>query len=93
MRIISTLFILVLFFALGIFIAQNTHRVPLTYFWSEWDVPLRVVVLVPLVLGLVYALVAQVLERVGAERKTRRLEKKLRELEQEVERLRGAEDA
>jgi hypothetical protein len=40
-------------------------------------------------LGLVFALVAQVLERIGAGRKTRRLEKKLRELEQEIERLRG----
>jgi uncharacterized integral membrane protein len=89
MRILSTLLIMALFFALGVFIVQNTHRVPLTYFWGEWEAPMWAVVLETFMLGLVFALVAQVLERIGAGRKTRRLEKKLRELEQELERMRG----
>lgn len=93
MRILSTLLIMILFFALGVFIVQNAHRVPLTYFWGAWEAPMWAVVLGTFMLGLVFALVAQVLERIGAGRKARQLEKKLRELEHELERLRGGEGA
>ena len=93
MRILSTLLIMALFFALGVFIVQNAHRVPLTYFSGAWEAPMWAVVLCTFMLGLVFALVAQILERIGAGRKTRQLEKKLRELERELERLRGGESA
>lgn len=93
MRIIKTLLIMAFLFFLGVFIAQNLHSVPLTYFLGTWDVPMWAVVVGTLMLGLVFALVVQVLERIGSGRKTHQLEKKLRELEQELERLRGGEGA
>jgi uncharacterized integral membrane protein len=88
MRTLVTFLVMLFFFALGVFVFQNTHGVSLRYFSNAVEAPLWLVVIIAVMTGLFFAVVIQALERAGSSRETRLLEEEVEELRHEMDRMR-----
>lgn len=71
-----------------IFAAFNTHSVTLSLYFSEWQLPLSLIVIISLVIGLLIGALLSFLGAIKLRYQNHRLQQKLTLVEQELNSLR-----
>lgn len=89
MRRILTIIIFFLVFAIGIgFSAINNNAVSINYYLGTFSLPLSIVIVISIVLGLLIGALTIFLRTIHLRYENRRLNKRLSELEKEIDNLR-----